>query len=291
MGSFSQGMRNVLGAAGLSGAMIDALEATSLTDDSGALTLTTDTQADGTAPDITITGAAATSGEGADINITGGAGGTGATTGDVTITGGAGTGAAVAGGTVTLVGGVGFGTGNGGPVTIQAGNSGSGATGNGGTLSIQSGVPLSTDGNGGNVSVTVRPGVGTGTAGEFLVGATPDSSLVFINCEIIPTSITKACFVATRPMRVKAIILRVTATDAGEVVDVFKAPSATALGSGTQLNLTQGDLSTGANTNQTLGISATAAALEIATGDAIGLVFGSALDTATGVVTIALAYA
>ena len=105
-----------------------------------------------------------------------------------------------------------------------------------------------------------------------------------------PTSnATNVAFVAQRAMRVKAIIGRVQAagTDGGAVTaTVYKAPSATAIASGTALHSGTFNLKGTASTNQTLTLSATAGVLDIAAGDTIGIILTGTLTTATGGITV-----
>lgn len=108
-----------------------------------------------------------------------------------------------------------------------------------------------------------------------------------------PTSnATYVAFVAQRAMRVKGIVGRVQAagTDAGAVTaTVYKAPSATAIASGTALHSGTFNLKGTASTNQTLTLSTTAGVLNIAAGDTIGAIFSGVLTTATGGITIHMA--
>ena len=67
-----------------------------------------------------------------------------------------------------------------------------------------------------------------------------------------------------------------------------KAPSGTALGSGTLLHSGSFDVVGTADTNQTLTLSATASDLEIAVGDRIGLVLTGVPTGAAGVGTITM---
>lgn len=96
---------------------------------------------------------------------------------------------------------------------------------------------------------------------------------------------TVIMFVAQRAMRVKGIVGRVNVagTDAGDVTaTVYKAPSATALASGTALHSGTFNLKGTAATNQTLTLSTTSAVLDIAAGDTIGLVITGDPTAAVG---------
>lgn len=105
-------------------------------------------------------------------------------------------------------------------------------------------------------------------------------------------TVDKSSFVANRPYRVKSITARVTAagTDGGAVTaTVNKAPSGTAIASGTALHGSTINLKGTANTNQSLTLSTTTDDLTIAQGDAIGLDVTGVLTAATGVATVLLA--
>ena len=109
--------------------------------------------------------------------------------------------------------------------------------------------------------------------------------------EWIATSVDKVFFVATRKYRVRGITARVTVAgiDAGAVTaQVRKVASATAITGGTLLHTGTINLKGTADTNQVLTLSATAADLEIATGDSIALDFAGTLTSATGGVTVNL---
>jgi len=102
---------------------------------------------------------------------------------------------------------------------------------------------------------------------------------------------TNVLLVADRAYRVKAILGRVQAagTDGSAVTaTVYKAPSGTAIASGTPLHSGTFNLKGTASTNQTLTLSATAGVLDIAAGDTIGVILTGTLTTATGGITVAL---
>lgn len=114
---------------------------------------------------------------------------------------------------------------------------------------------------------------------------------VVINIEWNAASVDKSSFVADRKYKVKSISSRVTAagTDASAVTAAIKkAPSATAIASGTALHSGTIDLKGTANTNQAITLSTTTSDLDIAVGDAIGMDFTGTLTAATGVATIVL---
>lgn len=99
-------------------------------------------------------------------------------------------------------------------------------------------------------------------------------------------------FVADRPFRVKAIRARVdtAGTDASAVTGAIrKAPSGTAIASGTALHSGTINLKGTAATNQTLTLSTTSADLEIAAGDCIGFDLTGVGTAAVGSVTVLLA--
>lgn len=102
---------------------------------------------------------------------------------------------------------------------------------------------------------------------------------------------TNIMMVAQRALRVKGIIGRVNVagTDGGAVTGtVYKAPSGTALASGTALHSSTFNLKGTAATNQTLTLSTTSTDLDIAAGDTIGLVLTGTLTDATGAISVHL---
>lgn len=99
-------------------------------------------------------------------------------------------------------------------------------------------------------------------------------------------------FVADRPYRVKGIRARVdtAGTDAGAVTGAIKkAPSGTAVASGTALHSSTINLKGTAATNQVMTLSTTSSDLEIATGDCIGFDLTGVGTAAVGSVTVLLA--
>lgn len=119
-----------------------------------------------------------------------------------------------------------------------------------------------------------------------------NGGFVCVNIEYNASSIDKVCFVATRKYVVHGITGRPTiaGTDGSAVTAVIKkAASATAITAGTALMSGTFDLKGTADTIQVLGLSATAAALEVPAGTAIGVDFTGTLTSATGVITITLA--
>lgn len=102
---------------------------------------------------------------------------------------------------------------------------------------------------------------------------------------------TTIMFVADRAMRLKALVGRVNVagTDASAVTaTVYKAPSGTALASGTALHSGTFNLKGTAATNQTLTLSTTAGVLDIAAGDTIGVVLTGTLTSAVGGITASM---
>jgi hypothetical protein len=115
---------------------------------------------------------------------------------------------------------------------------------------------------------------------------------VKINIPYNASSVDSVNMVAARSYRVIDVRGRVevAGTDAGAVTAaVKKAPSGTAIGSGTALHSSTFNLKGTAATNQTLTLSTTSADLDIAVGDSIGVDLTGTLTSATGVLTITLA--
>lgn len=102
--------------------------------------------------------------------------------------------------------------------------------------------------------------------------------------------VTGVFFTALRAWRVSAIRGRVTtsATVATPTFVVYKAPSGTAIGSGTALHTGTFDLVGVVNGNQTLALSSTPSDLTLAVGDSIGIALTGAPTTAAGVLTVEL---
>jgi hypothetical protein len=115
---------------------------------------------------------------------------------------------------------------------------------------------------------------------------------VKINIPYNASSVDSVNMVAARSYRVIDVRGRVevAGTDAGAVTAaVKKAPSGTAIASGTALHSSTFNLKGTAATNQTLTLSTTSADLDIAVGDSIGVDLTGTLTSATGVLTITLA--
>jgi|SRR3990167_957431 len=102
------------------------------------------------------------------------------------------------------------------------------------------------------------------------------------------TSATAANFgsfwIAPAKCVVDSITYSFSANSTSGTVEVEKVPSGTAQGSGTNLQTATVDLSTGANTNQAATLSATAATLELASGDRLALEDGGTLTSLTDLV-------
>src|SRR5262245_43356567 len=107
-----------------------------------------------------------------------------------------------------------------------------------------------------------------------------------------PNSADVSFWVAPFACRVLAAVARVevAGTDGGAVTGALKkAASGTDIAAGTALTTATFDLKGTVDTNQTLTVSATSSALDIATGNAIGVDVTGTLTNARGVVTVTLA--
>lgn len=104
------------------------------------------------------------------------------------------------------------------------------------------------------------------------------------------TPIDSPFFVAPRACRVKSIINRVLGTAASATIDIKKAPSGTAIGSGTTLLATPFAADATTNTNVTGSLTTTAADLSLAAGDALGMDVNGTLTSATGSITVELCW-
>ena len=105
------------------------------------------------------------------------------------------------------------------------------------------------------------------------------------------TPVDHPFFIAPRRMVVRNIDLRVlvVGSDAGAVTAVAKkAPSGTAIASGTALHSGSFDLKGTANANQTVTLSTTASDLQLAVGDCLGLDVTGTTTAAQGVVTVTM---
>lgn len=113
----------------------------------------------------------------------------------------------------------------------------------------------------------------------------PGGSLT-ISFAPITSPVDAVYWVAPFACTVTKIQYRPTATAAGATAVVKKAPSGTAIASGTALHSNNFTLDGTANTNQDGTLSATAADRDLAAGDSIGVDFGGTTTNATGVFTI-----
>lgn len=218
--------------------------------------------------------------------VTGGAGGGSAAGGQARLIGGVG-GATGAGGAAVITGGVGGATsGTGGAVQITGGAAGA-TTGIGGTVTITGGAAAGTNIAGGAVNLVGGAATGTGLPGEIQING---SALGFIPVSFNYTAslVTQFIYVASRAVRVKDITGRTRVAGSGGACTIafFKAPSGTAVGSGTALHSGSFNLVGTADTNQTLSLSATLTDLALAAGDAIGYVLTGTPTSAVGQVTI-----
>jgi hypothetical protein len=103
-------------------------------------------------------------------------------------------------------------------------------------------------------------------------------------------AVDRAFFIANVSCTVLSIILRVdvVGSDAGAVTcQIRKAPSGTAIASGTLLHTGTGNLKGSANTNQTLTLSTTPSDLSIPIGTCVGFDLTGIATAAIGCVTVA----
>ena len=91
-------------------------------------------------------------------------------------------------------------------------------------------------------------------------------------------------WVAPAKCVVDSITYSFSANSSSGTVEVEKVPSATAQGSGTNLQTATVSTASGANTNQAATLSATAATLELASGDRLALEDGGTLTSLTDLV-------
>lgn len=124
----------------------------------------------------------------------------------------------------------------------------------------------------------------TSTIDKNLGGGVP----IVVSYYFPPTPIDAPFFIAPRAMRVNKITFRPVASAAGATAVVKKVPSGTATASGTALHSNNFTLDGTADTNQAGTLTATAAALDLAAGDGLGLDVTGTTTNATGVVTVEL---
>ena len=181
---------------------------------------------------------------------------------------------------------------SGGSVVLLAGSGGVGSGGTGGTggaVTVQAGAGGATNANGGNVNLIPGAGAGTGRNGEVRVNSST-AGFIPVTFNYYAGAIDTSFFIASRAYRVRSVILRVDVTaGAGITAQIKKAPSGSAINTGTSISTTNFALDGAAFTNQT-GTLSPAADLEIAAGDAIGIDFSGAVAAgAAGSVTVTLA--
>ena len=132
-----------------------------------------------------------------------------------------------------------------------------------------------------------NPNMGQGLQGTDL----DDGAFVPVSLTWVPTSVDAPFFVAKRRYIVSDITARVevAGTDAGAVTLAIKrAPSGTAIASGTVLHTGTVNLKGTAATNQALTLATLADTLDIPAGTSIGADFTGVLTSAVGCVTVTL---
>jgi hypothetical protein len=95
---------------------------------------------------------------------------------------------------------------------------------------------------------------------------------------------------APRACRVIKLMCRTLGVASSATIDVKKAPSGTAAGSGTSLLATPFAADATTNTNVTGTLTATAADLSLAAGDSLCCDVTGTLTSATGVITVEMAW-
>lgn len=260
----------------------------------------------GTGGNATATGGTGTgTGTGGTVTLTGGTSGTGATGngGAANLVGGAAASVNGTGGAAVVTGGLGTGTGAGGAVAITSGAAGAtgvpgavnisvgaATAGNGSAITLTGGTGVGSTNSGGNVNIIPGAAASTGTPGEFQINSST-AGCVPVSFNYTSALVTQSVFTASRAFRVKSIIGRVRVAGSGGActIQFFKAPSATAIGSGTALdNSSTFNIAGSADTNQTITLSSTVATVTLAAGDSIGYVLTGTATSAVGSVTITL---
>ena len=124
-------------------------------------------------------------------------------------------------------------------------------------------------------------GAATGGQGEFI-----PVTLSYVAA----STATAIIFTASRSYAVQSILGRanVAGTGGACTISLYSVPSGTAVASGTLLHTGSFNVAGTANTNQTLTLSATAAALIIPAGNSIGYVITGTPTSAVGVINIAM---
>lgn len=110
------------------------------------------------------------------------------------------------------------------------------------------------------------------------------STTLEIQVGAAPSAASHYRFIADREYLVTSIKYRFTTGSTSGNFAIYKAPSGTALASGTALHGTAGDVSTGvtADTNVDVTLSTVAGALVIEKNDAIGVVWAGTLTNLVG---------
>lgn len=102
--------------------------------------------------------------------------------------------------------------------------------------------------------------------------------------------VTQKFYVAPSPRRVVSIqgVTRVAGSGGACTVSIYKAPSGTAVGSGTLLHSGTFDLVGTADTNQTLTLVPNVDSLTLAAGDSLGYVLTGTATSAVGYIGVTL---
>jgi len=127
--------------------------------------------------------------------------------------------------------------------------------------------------------------------GRVLGVATAQACSEILNFNYTSAMVTQAVFTAPFPMIVTSIVgrPRVAGSDGSAVsLSFYKAPSGTAVGSGTKLHSGSYDVKGTADTNQTLTLSNSITDISLATGDSIGYVLTGTATAAVGAISITL---
>lgn len=213
-------------------------------------------------------------------------------TGDVTITALNGTtGSGTTGSAVTITAGQGASTSAGGAVTIAsgAGGSTSGAAGaiaitagsatsaNGASVTITAGAGAGGTNSGGNINLVPGAAVSTGTPGEVQIAGDSGLFTICFNQTSASTAVHTE-FIATRPVRVKAISTVFASASTSGTLMLSKCTGTQTPSSGT--NLLTGTMSISGTVNTVVNgsLSSTVATLTLAAGDRISVTPGGTLS-------------
>lgn len=117
-----------------------------------------------------------------------------------------------------------------------------------------------------------------------------DSSISIVTMNYTASLVTQPIFTAARKYKVKSITgrVRVAGTGGACTISFYKAPSGTAIGSGTLLHSGSFNLVGTADANQSLTLSTTIGVLDIASGNSIGYVLTGTATSAVGSVSLGL---